>query len=636
MRNTFAARRQRTSGFEAGTSREFIEFGESPDQLAVVWGGGQSGIVAASPQSGPSGVFALDVTRFPSDFNLGATIEMRRRNQLGLPQLSQRTVLCTAPSQFSERTRIIALDGERLALDEDTLSEWLVNAEQQMLLGTDNHPIFETSLEDTACAIGRLPNGQITVTEVPREHVNNLRERMRSLVGGVATGPLNVIVETPVRCAARYFLTRVAEGNEVRRSGKEAEATAFLLINRGGFSMGLWSPKTGLFSEYSFLAPQDVSIGQKAARGRKTVEAGASPEARLDAYIKQALDQLFLQLSPERLEQMGLSSYAQVVWGCEMGMAERVMPIAHEYQEQTGLDFYQIPIPIDEAVASGLLIGSFGFGNADAIGPRLLPVVNLARDLLVQADTEEVERRKLEQLDAQKRRNRTIFAIMAAPVMAFAILTAFAADIVRERVWLGYREYSADQEAARLKPALDRRRSYEANLQWYQEFVKQVSLLRKQQPVGTNLLYQLDSNYPFAIDPTFYVSEMRLNPKGELEIKGLARNKDAIAQFLKALEFAGGSGSGSRLFGNLAYEVQEGVPQVAAAGQTNLPQITGSTLTGTNVAPGIVSWTMRGIYLPVAEIAPPDPNAKPAPGQPPVANPNSPAVAQQQSAAPVR
>lgn len=627
MKNTFAARRQRMSGFESGTSREFAEFGNNSDQLAVVWGSGQSGIVAASPQAGPSGVFALDVTRFPSDFNLGATIEMRRRNQLGLPQMSQRTVLATAPSQFSERTRMLALDGERLALDEETLSEWLVNAEQQMLLGTDNHPIFETSLEDTASAIGRLPNGQITLTEVPREHINNLRERMRSLVGGMAKGPLNLIVETPVRCAARYFLTRVPEGNEVRRPGKEAEVTAFLLINRGGFSMGLFSPKSGLFSEYSFLAPQEISSDQKAARGQKG-ELGASPEARLDAYIKQALDQLFLQLSPERLEQMGLASYAQIVWGCEMGMAERVIPIAHEYQEQAGVQFYQIPIPVDEAVASGLLIGSFSFGNSESIGPRILPVVNLARDLLVQADTEEVERRKLEQIEAQKRRNRTIFAIMAAPVMAFAILAAFAADIVRERVWLAYREASADAEAARLKPALDRRRSYEANLQWYQEFVKQVSLLRKQQPVGTNLLYQLDSNYPFAVDPTFYVSEMRLNPKGELEIKGLARNKDAIAQFLKALEFAGGSGSGSRLFGNLAYEVQEGVAQQTATGQRpNIPQMTGSTLTGTNVAPGIVSWTMRGIYLPVAEIAPPDPNAKPAPGQPPAANPNSPAVA---------
>jgi hypothetical protein len=179
----------------------------------------------------------------------------------------------------------------------------------------------------------------------------------------------------------------------------------------------------------------------------------------------------------------------------------------------------------------------------------------------------------------------------------------------------------ADEQTAKLKPDLERRKSYEANLQWYQEFVKQVSLLRRQQGVGTNLLYQLDSNYPFGIDPSFYVSEMKLGQKGEIEIKGLARNKDAIATFLKSLEFAGGSGSGSRLFGNLAYEVQEGVPQVTTS-QQGIPTISGSTLTGTNVAPGIVSWTMKGIYLPVAEIAPPDPNAKPGtPAAPGAATP---------------
>ena len=634
MRNTISARRQRTAGFETSTSREFAEFGNSPDQLAVVWGG-PSGIVAASPQAGPGGTFSLDVARFPSDFNLGATIEMRRRNQLGLPQMSQRTVLCTAPSQFSERTRMLALDGERLALDEDTLSEWLVNAEQQMLLGTDNHPIFETSLEDTACAVGRLPNGQVTLTEVPREHINSLRERMRSLVGGMAAGPLNLIIETPVRCAARYFLTRSPEGGEIRRPGKEGEVTAFLLISMSGFSMGLWSPKSGLFSEYSFLAPQELTGDAKNAGRPGKSEEIAPSEARVDAYIKQALDQLFLQLSPERLEQMGLARYAQIVWGCEMGLSERVTPAVQDYGLKSGLEFIQIPVPADEAVAGGLLLGSFSFGNSEAVAPRVLPVVNLARDLLVQADTEEVERRRLEQIEATKRRNRTVFAIVAAPVIAFALLAAFAADIVRERVWLAYREAQADQRAAELKPALDRRRSYEANLQWYQEFVKQVSLLRKQQPIPKNLLYQLDANYPFAVDPSFYVSEMRMSPKGELEIKGLARNKDAIAQFLKSLEFAGGSASGSRLFGNLAYEVQEGVAQTASTAQRpNIPQLSGSTLTGTTVAPGIVSWTMKGIYLPVAEIAPPDPNAKPAPGAP---NSNPPAAgAPPAAAAPVR
>ena len=243
--------------------------------------------------------------------------------------------------------------------------------------------------------------------------------------------------------------------------------------------------------------------------------------------------------------------------------------------------------------------------------------VNLARDLLVQADTEEVERRRLEAVESQKRRNQTIFAILAAPVIALALLAAFSADIVRDRLMLAYSEARADSRTAELKPALDRRRSYEANLQWYQEFVKQVSLLRKQQPVGTGLLYQLNSNYPITIDPSFYISEMKLGPKGELDIKGLARNKDAIAAFLKSLEFAGGAESGSRLFSNLAYEVQESVPGQTQTPGSNVPTFASSTLKPTSTAPGIVNWSVKGIYLPVAEIAPPDPkDQKSKPGQP--------------------
>jgi hypothetical protein len=601
MRSSYAARRQPAERIDTA-SWEFAKFGQSPDQLAVVWSGGEA--VAASPQAGPGGSYTIDLARYPVDFNLGATLEVRRRNQLGLPQLSPRTVLATVTPNFAERTRILALDGERLAYDEDTLSEWLVNAEEQMLLGTDNHPIFETSLEDTASAVGRLPNGQITLTETPREYLNEVRERMRALVAG-AHGPLNLVVETPVRCAARFFLARLPEGAQLRRPGRDAEVTAFLLIGRAGFSIGLWAPRTGLFSEYSFLGQQELTGID-------------SSDSRLDVYIRQALDQLFLQLSPDRLDALQLSNYGQIVWASEPGLEERIAPIADDYAAKSSIEFFKIPVPADEAIANGLLLGTFSFGDPDAIGARVLPVVNLARDLLVHADTEEVERRKLEQIEATKRRNRTVFAILAAPVIAFALLAAFAADIVREGVYLAFRESNADSEAARLKPALDRRKSYEANLIWYQEFVKQVSLLRKQQPIGTSLLYQLDSNYPLNLDPSFYISEMRLNPKGDIEVKGLAKNKDAIAAFLRSLEFAGGAESGSRLFGNLAYEVQEGVAQQTTNAQRpGLPQIPGSTLTANNAAPGVVTWSLKGIYLPVAAIAPPDPNAKPAaPGTP--------------------
>ena len=99
-----------------------------------------------------------------------------------------------------------------LALDDRALVEWLVAAEQSVALGTDNHPLFETSLDDTACAIRRLPNGLVSITEVPRAHLQSARERVRTFLGDRVTSFVKLSVETPIRAATRYFLTAVKEG----------------------------------------------------------------------------------------------------------------------------------------------------------------------------------------------------------------------------------------------------------------------------------------------------------------------------------------------------------------------------------------------------------------------------------------
>jgi hypothetical protein len=206
--------------------------------------------------------------------------------------------------------------------------------------------------------------------------------------------------------------------------------------------------------------------------------------------------------------------------------------------------------------------------------------------------------------------------MLAAPVIVVAILLALIGSILASNLMTAWRESNADAKTRELKPALDRRKSYEANLKWYQEFITEVSQLRRQQPVGIGMLYQLDSNYPFNIDPSFYVSDLKLSQTGDVEIKGLARNKDSVAAFLKALEFAGGPESGSRMFNNLAYEVQETVQPQAATQQVKLPTMKGSTLSTVKAAPGVVSWSIKGNYLPMAEFIPKPPPVKGKPGAP--------------------
>jgi hypothetical protein len=600
MRNTFG------TGPHVGA--EHIDREYSRDQLSVAWN--SAGATVAWPISRDSGrTWEIDVERFPNDYNLAQSIDQHRGGQSSDLPLSQETYFLTTIPEFSERTRILALSGDRLALSDQELIRWLIGAEQQVVLGTDDHPIFETSLDDTACVIRRLPNGLVAMTEVPRSHVLAARDRLRPLLGDRVSSFVGACIETPIRSVARYFLAAVKEGELVQRTGKESEVTAFIVIGNAGFRFGLWSPSAGLFSEYGFLAPKEISQVSDRTDALKTMPMNPAPDKRsVEAYVRQAFDQLELQLSKEKLEQLQLSGYAQVVWASDPQLAATIAPIAAEHASQTGIQAFHLEAALDEAVVGGLLLGSFAFGDSSAFGASVLPVADLARDLLVLADTEEDIQRFNQQLFEKRRRNRAVLSLVSAPLVVAAVLLAILAGLIVSELFTGIRDSRAATRTQELKPALDMRNSIEANLKWYQEFVKQVSRLRKQQPVGIGLLYQLNSDYPFAVDQAFYISDMKLAPTGAVEMTGYARSKDAVASVLKSLEFAGGPESGSRLFGNLAYEVQEGAPQpILASGQTQAPTMAGGLIASNQIKPGVIVWSIKGTYVPMEEFAPPPP-----------------------------
>ena len=595
-------------GFGVESDPEFSEIAASPDQFAAVWNAVGEVVTASPVADGVPGSFRMDVTRHASDLGLPSTVNVQRTSDLRLPPLSQETHYLTATNEYSERTRILALDGERLSLDDEDLLEWLINAEKQMLLGTDSHPVFETSLEETACSIRRLPNGYIAMTEVPRHHIEALGHRVRVFAGERSGSPIRLSIETPLRGAARYFLTTTNTGQAAFAPGKAAEVTAFLVVTSAGYSFGLWSPQAGLFSEYAFLAPDEVKLKSS---GSGAAGPGASGGA-VDAYIRQAFEQLLLQMSQDKLEHLQLSNYAQVVYGTEKGLSQNAKIIAESFESKTGLEFVPLDVSVDEAAAGGLLLGSYAFGEMTVAGAEILPPINLAHDLLVAADTGEIERHREEEARLQSRKTKALLTMLAAPAIVAACIFALVANLIVSGLMLTWRDGRADEKTAELKPALERRKTYDANLKWYEEFVADVSKLRKQQPVGIGLLYQLNPNYPFNIDSAFLVSDLKLTDKGEVEMSGLSRNKEAITSFLRSLEFASGPESGSRLFSDLTYEVQEGT-EASATAQNKLSTMAGSTLSSTNVPPGVVGWKMKGTYLPVAQSIP---KPAPSPGQP--------------------
>lgn len=624
MRTTNAAGRNGNFSFGFENDPIFAERAESPDQLAVVWTSADEMVTAYPVPDVGTDETRLRIVRFPSDVDLAATVSRRRSKETGLPSLSDRTHYLTSVSDYSELTRVLALDGERLAYPDAVLLDWLINAEKEMLPGTDRHPVFDTALDDTACTIRRLPNGRIAITEASRQHVQSLGTRMRAVVGERPNAQLSITVETPVRSAARYFLTETNIGARLLGPGSPEEITAFLMINKSGYSFGSWSPAAGLFSEYAFLAPDALNRG---ARKRKEdipaakVSGRATDDTPVEEYVRHAFDQLIQQISPERREDRPPTDFARVVWAAERGIEDVSELVAAECSARTGLEFISIGTAAEDAIAGGLLLGSYSFGGASVEGAETLPPVDLARDILVLADTEEIERRHQDEVRQAKRRSKAAMTALAVPMVVVAVILAFAAELAFSHLITLRREAAADARTLELKPAVERRRSYEANLKWYKEFITEVSQLRRQQPVGIGLLYQLDPNYPFNSDPTFYVSEMKLGPAGDVEIKGLARNKDAIASFLKSLEYASGPESGSRLFSNLAYEVQETTQPQNTTVQSRPVTPAGSTLNTAAAAPGVVVWSIKGNYLPMAEFAPKpaQPGQPAAPGQAPTA-----------------
>ena len=627
MRNAFGARQIGESGFGPESEPGYAEKVLSRDQIAIVWSA-EGDVVVASPLSDSFGsTSSIDVARFPAGTDAAASVSLRRTREFGLPALSRSTYYLTAIDDHSERTKILALDGEKLSYDDSVLLEWLVNAEKQMFLGTDNHPVFETALEDTACGVTRLPNGQVSMTEVPRDRISNLGTKVRHFVREPANSYIGLCIETPLRCIARYFLSQTKGGTDTLHHGRRNEVTAFISMNMSGYSFGLWSPAAGLFSENAFLAPEDVNKNARRVRRQLQEVASAPPKVdddrSINEYVRRALDQLLQHMSPEKLQQLQLAGYTQIVYAAEPRLLENIKAAAAEITQRTGLEFVPIDRPVEEAVASGLILGSYAFGSKIVEGAARIQPVNLARDILVLADAEESERRRNEEIRTQNRRNRAVLTVLAPPVVAAAFVLAVIAGLIISYFFTSIRESQADARTQELRPALERRKAYEANLKWYQEFIAEVSRLRRQQPVGIGLLQQLNSNYPFATDPAFYVSDLKLTQQGDIEMKGLARNKDAVATFLKSLEFAGGEQSGSRLFNNMAYEVQEIAQPAQGSSQPNLPTMTGSTLTSKPAAPGVVQWKMTGNYAPVVEF---QPKPSPSPGAKPAAAPVKPAA----------
>src|SRR5512141_2711176 len=122
MRNILASSPQFSRGSGIAVGDAFAQSALSPDQLAVVWNDAGEVVTASPTARANSREYEVDVMRYPADLNLAAAIDLRRGVQGKIPLLSEDTLFLTTVPEFSERTRILTLDGEKLAMSDLALT----------------------------------------------------------------------------------------------------------------------------------------------------------------------------------------------------------------------------------------------------------------------------------------------------------------------------------------------------------------------------------------------------------------------------------------------------------------------------------------------------------------------------------
>lgn len=501
---------------------------------------------------------------------------------------------------FSERTRVFPLEDEERALPHDGLAAAVVSAADGDARDAQGNSIFERPIDTLACDIARLPDGDISFTAAPRDSVERVVNRLGNTF---ARSSHEFVVETRLRAALRYWL--LAERGQARGA-----LTAFFLVNSKGSTIGLWSAERGLFKEdgeefvLDDAGPSFVGLDlggditeSLLGPGEDFAPAGgadALKRAALTHAVEFAVSKLAKKLTPAKLEEYGFApeSQVQIVWAASPELASFVAsqmgalehPPAHS--GATAFRCVHLRAALEEAVTQGLLLGS--------VYEQPVPAINLSGNLRDRARDYEVT--ALSVVTAQESRSRTAAAL--AVVAPFAVVLAvLAASLFFEfgvGIRLASREAAAKREAARLKPLADKRQGFVNTFTWMQSYVQQIIELRKRQGAAIGLYADLNARFPVADDPTFYASQVKLDPGGALELKGFTKRKEALTALVNSME------SATSVYANVKFEIAEGTqPGASPPPGVQLPP--SAVAQAGSLAPGVISWTITAMYKPLAD-----------------------------------
>lgn len=520
--------------------------------------------------------------------------------------LSPNAVFRVVDSAFGARTRLFQYGESLREADDDFVNSLLIETANLAGAETSSSSFFDTNLDEMACDWSRLPDGEVAVTDLPKDHFLYATGLLDSWLEGGRNqqeevswpSSMNLVMETPLRAVLRLYLSaqgfsRPAQVEGETSSTGDGPTLAILIVSSAGFAHGLWSPQHGLHKE----------LGEAFMSDAPEEEVSVSSSSLSDEVL-QELREASIGHAVSRfagLVRSGLAKPERLAFAASADTLPAVREALSRFADAAGLPLDEIPVALEEAVAQGLMLGT---------DESAVPVINLAGDLRRRASlAQEEEERARRALRTRRRANLAL--AMAAPLviaLTFVLSSWLYARAVSVKLAHDNRVELAEQ--ARLKPIQAERKSAVENIKWFQTVVNQILDRRSKQSNTVRLFEDLNARWP-SDDATWYVKEMTVSSTGALEIKGLTKREESVTAFNRSLEFSGG------LFTNAYPQVVSAVP--AASGTTGVAT---AQLSNNPVAPGITSWVVKASYTPLAS-QPPGP---PAPVQQAPAVPTTPTV----------
>ncbi|MFL6284632.1 MAG: PilN domain-containing protein [Pyrinomonadaceae bacterium] len=411
----------------------------------------------------------------------------------------------------------------------------------------------------------RTLDGRVVLTQALRAEAEESVSSLRSWLSSqrvTAAAPVPLGLDTATRSVARLWLS----GPVVRDELKPGATVAILVVGEDGYGLALWGANAGLVYE----------TGERFKPGANEVQLASHITSKLSNFV-----------APATVDKLGLPPVKHLV----VALSERIRPHL--------VEFLNTAEALREIAFERLLMESPDGGDSIALDlhsalavgavsdPDLVPTVNLSAELTDQI----AEVQRLKQTDAltvfSRRREAVAFACLTA--LAFGLLFVGAGWALRraDASTLDRQIASEKATAARLKQANADYESAKANFAVITNLISQITTLRAKQADAYQLLVELNSRWPRGTP--WYVSEVN-STGNQLEVKGRARDEQAVTMFVRALENSEG------LFANVTEKHDE--PNRGNAGPAPLAPTPAAQKTQP-----VVEFEVRAIYSPTKPAA---------------------------------